>query len=86
MPDKLKDSAIIQISISQAHKELIERAALTLGQSIDNFAVTTLVSRTRQVVETNAITQLSDGDRDPFMVILDDDTPPNSALRKAAKR
>ncbi|MDG3004907.1 DUF1778 domain-containing protein [Paludisphaera mucosa] len=68
-------------------KEVIEEAAASLGQSVSDFAVGTLVEHARSVVERNHATVLSGRDRDRFMAILDDaDARPNAALVKAAER
>jgi len=66
-------------------KEVIEEAAATLGQSVSDFAVSTLVRQARTVIEQRNVTVL--GDRDRFIALLDDaDARPNPALLKAAKR
>ena len=68
-------------------KEVIEEAAASLGQSMSDFAVSTLVQQARSVIEQRNITTLSNGDRDRFIALLDDaDARPNAALVKAAKR
>ncbi len=68
-------------------KEVIEEAATTLGQSVSDFAVSTLVRQARTVIEQRNVTVLGDRDRDPFIALLDDaEARPNPALLKAAKR
>jgi len=68
-------------------KEVIEEAAATLGQSVSDFAVSTLVRQARTVIEQRNVTVLSDRDRDRFIALLDDaEARPNPALLKAAKR
>ena len=68
-------------------KEVIEEAAATLGQSVSDFAVSTLVRQARTVIEQRNVTVLGDRDRDRFITLLDDaDARPNPALLKAAKR
>jgi len=68
-------------------KEVIEEAAATLGQSVSEFAVSTLVRQARTVIEQRNVTVLGDRDRDRFIALLDDaDARPNPALLKAAKR
>ena len=68
-------------------KEVIEEAAASLGQSVSDFAVSTLVRQARSVIEQQHVTTLSNQDRDRFIVLLDDaDARPNAALLKAAKR
>jgi uncharacterized protein (DUF1778 family) len=68
-------------------KEVIEEAAASLGQSVSDFAVSTLVHQARSVIEQRDVTTLSDRDRDRFIALLDDaEARPNAALVKAAKR
>lgn len=68
-------------------KEVIEEAAASLGQSVSEFAVGTLVQQAREVVHQQRVTVLSDRDRDRFLALLDDtEVQPNAALIKAAKR
>lgn len=67
-------------------KAVIEEAAASLGQSVSDFAVSTLVQQARSVLSQRDATVLSDRDRDRFVAILDDDALPNAALRQAAKR
>lgn len=68
-------------------KEVIEEAAASLGQSVSEFAVGTLVRQAREVVHQKRVTVLSNRDRDRFLALLDDaEVQPNAALIKAAKR
>jgi uncharacterized protein (DUF1778 family) len=68
-------------------KETIEEAAAQLGQTVSDFAISTLVTTARQVLQEHQVTRLSQRDRDAFMALLDDAAPqPNNALRAAAKR
>lgn len=68
-------------------KRVIEEAATSLGQSVSDFAVGTLVQHARAVIEHRDVTVLSDRDRDRFIALLDDaDAAPNAALVEAAER
>jgi uncharacterized protein (DUF1778 family) len=68
-------------------KEVIEEAAAFLGQSVSDFAVSTLVHQARSVIEQRNVTNLSDRDRDRIFALLDDaEARPNAELLKAAKR
>lgn len=68
-------------------KDVIEEAAAALGQSVSDFAVSTLVQQARSVIEQRNVTTLSDRDRERFVAILDDPAArPNAVLVKAAKR
>ena len=55
------------------------------GQSVSDFAVSTLVRAAREVIREQNATQLSNRDRDRFLALLDDaDARPNKALKTAA--
>lgn len=68
-------------------KQTIEEAAAQLGQSVSDFAVSTLIQVARRVIREQNTTQLSERDRKRFVAMLDDEsTKPNKALTAAAKR
>ncbi|MCU0707805.1 MAG: DUF1778 domain-containing protein [Pirellula sp.] len=68
-------------------KKSIEDAAAELGQSVIDFAISTLVQAARKVLHDQHITRLSERDRQDFATMLDDESrKPNDALVKAAKR
>lgn len=68
-------------------KQTIEEAAARLGQSVSNFAVSTLVRSARDVIEQENLTCLSNRDRDVFISLLDKkNIRPNDALAVAARR
>ena len=67
-------------------KRLIEQAATESGQSVSQFAVSTLVRNAREVIRHHDRTELSNRDRDIFLTLLDDvEAQPNAALTAAAK-
>jgi uncharacterized protein (DUF1778 family) len=79
--------ARLNFRLSSDLKEVIEEAAAFLGQSVSDFAVSTLTQQARSVIEQRNVTLLSDRDRDRFIALLDDvEARPNAALIKAAKR
>ena len=67
-------------------KEVIERAAAVSGQSVSEFAVSTLYRSAKEVLEKEQVTRLSNRDRDIFLALIDSDAKPNDALKRAAKR
>jgi uncharacterized protein (DUF1778 family) len=68
-------------------KQTIEEAASRLGQSVSDFAVSTLVQSARNIIEQENITRLSKTDRNVFLSLLDDkDACPNEALAAAARK
>jgi uncharacterized protein (DUF1778 family) len=68
-------------------KQTIEEAAARMGQSVSEFAVSTLIGTARSVIEQDSRTRLSKKDRDVFLALLDDkDARPNQALAAAARK
>jgi uncharacterized protein (DUF1778 family) len=67
-------------------KQVIEQAAAHLGQTVSDFAISTLVQSARRVIEEHDRTHLSQQDRDIFVALLDDsEARPNTALSAAAR-
>jgi len=82
-----KADARINVRLPSELKQTIEEAAATLGQSVSEFAVSTVVREARQILQEAQVTRLSNRDRDRFLAALDaTDVPPNAALKVAAKR
>jgi len=75
----------MDLRLEPEHKDLIKRAAAYSGESITNFAVSTLVSKARRVVREHETTTLTAADRDRFIALIDNPPKPNQALRRAAK-
>jgi uncharacterized protein (DUF1778 family) len=68
-------------------KQTIEEAAARLGQSVSDFAVSTLVRSARDVITQERITTLSQRDWEAFSALLErEDLRPNGALRAAARK
>jgi uncharacterized protein (DUF1778 family) len=83
----MKTDARLNVRLAQPLKEVIEEAAAAMGQTVSDFAVSTLVQAARQVVEQRQVTELTNRDRDRFLALLDDTSrQPNKALREAAAR
>jgi uncharacterized protein (DUF1778 family) len=81
-----KNDARLQLRLAADLKREIEEAAAHLGQSVSEFAISTLVQVARDVNEQQKITKLTNRDRDIFLAMLDDvDREPNKALIEAAE-
>ena len=79
--------ARINFRLSSDLKKTIEDAAAEMGQSINDFAISTLVQTARKILHDQQLTRLSERDRQLFVAMLDDEpSKPNDALVKAAKR
>ena len=83
MSSKLKR---FDMRLDVEQKELLERAALASGQSVTDFARLNLLAKAREVLHEMGSTTLSDKDRDIFLKILDSESGPNEALKKALRR
>ncbi len=82
-----KSDARINFRLGSELKKAIEDAAAQMGQSVSDFAVSTLVQTACKILHDQQSTRLSERDRLLFVAALDDEsTKPNDALVKAAKR
>lgn len=82
-----RNDARINVRLSSELKQTIEAAASALGQTVSEFAISTVVREARQVLHDAQITRLSNRDRDNFLKALDSiDAKPNAALKSAARR
>ena len=82
-----RNDARINVRLPSELKQTIEEAASALGQTVSEFAISTVVREARQVLHNAQITRLSNRDRDRFLAALDAaDAKPNTALKAAARR
>ena len=87
MSTTVKNETRLNVPLRCDLKQLVEQAAVELGQTVDEFAVSVLVQRAREVMQQQNRTELSNRDRDIFSSALDNlDAEPNDALRNAAER
>jgi uncharacterized protein (DUF1778 family) len=87
MAPRIKTNARLNLRLQPDLKQVIEQAAAVTGQTISDFAISTLVQAARQVVEQRDVTELTTRDRDRFLALLDDtNRNPNKALKAAAAR
>lgn len=80
------NDARIDFRLASQAKAVIEEAAALTGQSLSDFAVSTLLERATQVLNAKRIRPLSERDARTFLSVLDSEQPPNQALREAAAR
>jgi len=79
--------ARLDFRLTKDVKRTIEQAAAVRGQSLTDFALSTLYEKAKRVLEEESMRSLSNRDRDIFLQMLDDTTrKPNQALRRAAAR
>lgn len=79
------DMARLHMRLPAEAKEKIEQAAALSGLTLTDFAIHTLVHSADEVLERHRMRTLSDRDRDIFLALLEEDSEPNDALRKAAE-
>ena len=81
------NDARLNFRLSAELKQIIEQAAAHMGQTVSDFAVSTLVQNARRVMEEHDRTELSRRDRDVFVNLLEDSKArPNRALTAAARK
>ena len=86
MPET-KNDARLNFRINSELKKTIEDAAAQTGQTVSDFAVSTLIQVSRKILMDEQVTQLTERDRQLFAEMLDDEsTKPNTTLVKAAKQ
>jgi uncharacterized protein (DUF1778 family) len=82
-----RSAARVNFRLSNESKKLIEAAAAEMGQSVSDFAVSTLLQTAQKVLQDRQVTRLSARDRKLFAAMLDDtSTRPNAALLNAVKQ
>jgi uncharacterized protein (DUF1778 family) len=82
-----KQVARLNIRLDQEIKRSIEEAAAHMGQTVSDFATSSLVQAARKVIQERNVTRLSERDRQLFAAMLEDESSkPNSALVRASKR
>ena len=67
-----KSDARLNFRLTSELKKTIEEAAAQSGQSISDFAVSTLVQVSRRILHEQQITRLTERDRQLFVEMLDD--------------
>jgi uncharacterized protein (DUF1778 family) len=82
----LSNDARLNFRLPADIKTAIEQAAAATGQSVSDFAVSTLARAAREVIRDQQVTELTNRDRDLFLALLDNPPPPTAALKKAAAR
>jgi uncharacterized protein (DUF1778 family) len=78
------NDARVDFRLTRKAKAVIEEAAAFTGQSISDFAVSTLLEKAHQVLSAKRDRSLSERDAHIFMKMLDSKKKPNRALREAA--
>jgi uncharacterized protein (DUF1778 family) len=81
-----KNDARIDFRLSKQAKESIERAAALSGQSVSDFAVSSLLEKAQDILESERVRSLSERDAEAFLRILESTEKPNDALRRAGQR
>ncbi len=74
--------ARLDFRLSSAAKAKIEQAALASGQSLSDFAASTLVREAEQVLERSAATILSERDWELFVALMQNPPQPGQPLKQ----
>jgi uncharacterized protein (DUF1778 family) len=83
---KPKNDDRLDFRLNSEAKRVIEQAAALSGQTVKQFAVSTLVQFAEEVLARRRTIHLLNRDRDLFLALLDADEGPNQSLREAAER
>lgn len=84
---EVKSDVQLNLRLSDELKKTIEEAAAAMGQTISDFAISTLVQASRKVLHGQQLARLSARDRELLAAMLDDtSTKPKRALVDAAAR
>ena len=87
MENASEDDARLIVEFPSVLKQTVEDAASALGQTVSEFAISTVIREARHVLRDAQITRLSNRDRDRFLSAVEDsDSKPNVALKAAARR
>lgn len=79
--------ARLNFRLTSQLKKTIEDAAAHTGQTVSDFAISTLVQASRRVLHEQQVTRLTERDRKIFVELLDNDSAkPNAALTRSAQR
>jgi uncharacterized protein (DUF1778 family) len=75
----------LDFRVSVESKTIIEQAASLSGQTVSDFAVTTLVKSAQEVISQKQQTKLSQRDFKMFLEMLENEDEPNDNLKNAAE-
>jgi uncharacterized protein (DUF1778 family) len=75
----------LDFRVSVESKTIIEQAASLSGQTVSDFAVTTLIKSAQEVISQNQQTKLSQRDFKMFLEMLEGDDKPNDKLKNAVE-
>lgn len=81
-----KREARLEFRLSREAKERIEKAAVASGQSVSDFAASTLLREAGTVLASHQVTALSERDWNTFSELLQNPPAPNPTLEAAAAR
>ena len=82
MITSVQNDARVDFPLSSQAKTMIETAAMLTGQTLTDFAVSTLLEKARMIVQTERVRILSEQEARAFLTLLDSDSPPNECFRR----
>jgi uncharacterized protein (DUF1778 family) len=81
-----KPKARLDFRLNTESKEIIEQAASASGQTVSEFAVSTLVRSAQEILDREQTLRFSNRDFDALLEAIDAGREPNDALKLAAER
>lgn len=82
--DTKNDDTRIDFRLTRQAKAVIEEAAALSGQSLTEFAASTLLEKANQILNAKHMRSLSERDALIFLQLLESAPRPSQALREAA--
>lgn len=86
MSTTLNKNARVDVRIKSEHKEMIEKAAHLSGLNVSDFIVSTSVAAAAKVLDRQNKITLSERDWERFIELIEADSEPTDAAKKAAAR
>jgi uncharacterized protein (DUF1778 family) len=75
----------LEVRITATQKALIERAAAYEGRSVTDFVVSAVTAASQAAIERHEVIRLNPAQSEAFVKSLLNPSPPNAALRRAAR-
>lgn len=82
----IKRTERLDFRITSENKRLIEQAAALSEQTVSDFVLSVTLPIAKEKLAESHLTKLSNKDRDLFLALLDDESEPNEALKRGAKK
>lgn len=71
------------VRLTAKQKQIVEKAARALGQSLSSFVLASTLERAREVIQQEVVLELSERDWKKVQKVLANPPAPNTSLKKA---